>query len=413
MGRTLTRLAILAPFGVVPPRSGGHRAVLEPARQLARAGVDVHLFGLGVRRFEAFRHLHSFVREVEPRLVEERAVSLWNWFDYLRRGRTGLPPLAGGVRLQRKASALLRRRCAEADVVQYEGPWLCPFVVAGPRRVLVAHNVEADLLPAGPHGAAARVRAEALEGAAWRGVDLRICLTEDDRRGLCVRYGEREAHVVPLGVDVERFAPATAAEREEARRGLGVADRFVVLFTGAWHPPNRDAAARMREWAAAAPAPLLFVVAGSVGKRCERGERLIVTGTLPGLDPWFAAADCCVNPVVGGSGANVKLLEYLSCGLPVVSTSFGARGIDVRDGEHLLLREVAAFPAALRVLCRDAELRQSLGRAGRALVVETRGWDRIAARRRALVEMALPPAPRSPAGEPAGRQSGSGGRSES
>jgi glycosyltransferase involved in cell wall biosynthesis len=378
----LDRLVILSPFGVFPARSGGHSAVLEPARFLARTGVDVHLFGLGVRRFEAFRHFRSFVREIEPRLVEERHVSLWNWLDYLRRGRSGLPALDAADFLDRKASDRLRTRCEQAGALQYEGPWLFPFVPCDRPRILVAHNCEAALIE-DLDGVTREQREKAadLEAAAWTGADRVICFTEADRGELAARYGDREAEVVPLGVDTDSIRPPDPDAREAARRELDVGDRCVVLFTGGWHRPNRAAADRMREWAASVGEGLLLVVAGSVGERAARSDGLRVTGPVPDLAPWFTAADVCVNPMTDGSGANVKLLEYLAWGRPVVSTPFGARGIDVEDGVHLLLREPEDFPDALRELRGDPELARRLGAAGRRLVEAARSWDSIGARR--------------------------------
>jgi glycosyltransferase involved in cell wall biosynthesis len=387
----LRNLVILSPFGVFPPRSGGHAAVLEPARALARSGVTVHLFGLGIRRFEAFRHLRSFTRQLEPRLTEERHVSPWNWIDYLRRRRTGLPPLGAGAFLSRRASPQLRERMATADAVLCELPWL--FAAAPPERprVLLAQNVEAALVEENPHaGEARRAGAAQQEGRAWTQADAVICLTEADRDELARRYGNRPATVVPLGVDADRLRPGSPEARAGARRTLGVGERFVVLFTGAWHPPNRAARDRVLGWADRLGEDFLLVVAGSVGDRPARGRNWLVTGTVPDLAPWFHACDCCVNPVTEGSGANVKMLEYLAYGLPVVTTAFGARGLEeARDGEHLIVCAPGEFPAALGALSTDPEKRRRLGTAGRAWVEAERSWAALAARRREVIESVL------------------------
>jgi glycosyltransferase involved in cell wall biosynthesis len=158
------------------------------------------------------------------------------------------------------------------------------------------------------------------------------------------------------------------------------------LFTGAWHLPNRAAADAVRSWAASLPDDYLFVIAGSVGASRERSERLVVTGPLPSMAEWFAAADCCVNPVESGSGANVKILEYMACGLPVVTTPFGARGLAIADGVQCLVRELDDVTASLRELAADRALGASLGTAGRAFVVEERSWSAIARKRLAVVE---------------------------
>jgi glycosyltransferase involved in cell wall biosynthesis len=386
----LRHLVVLSPFGVYPVRSGGHSSVLEPARYLARVGVKVHLFGFGIRRFEAFRHFRSFCRELEPRLVEERLVSPWHWLDYLRRGRTGLPPLRAGAFLKRRASSVLRENCAEADAVVIELPWLFDFAPKDRPRVLVAHNVETTLVDENPKARAwHRETAARLEGAAWQSVDHVICFTEDDRRGLAERYGDRAATVIPIGVNTESRRPATVSERAEARRELRVDDRFVVLFTGAWHLPNRAARDRMIGWAQRMADRFLFVVAGSVGKQRAQGQNWVITGTLASLEPWFRAADCCVNPVIQGSGANVKILEYFANGTPVVTTPFGARGLDARDGEDLLVRELDDFPAALEELASDSENAAAIGAAGQAWVESNRSWVALAARRKALIESLL------------------------
>jgi len=166
-------------------------------------------------------------------------------------------------------------------------------------------------------------------------------------------------------------------------------DEFVVLFTGAWHVPNRAALQDMRNWAhdeASAKTGRLYVVAGSVGQRAERSEGLVVTGALPDLSAWFHAADCCVNPVDTGSGANVKILEYMALGLPVVSTAFGARGNDLVDGEHVLIRPLKELPAAIQELQDDPAMAARLAAAGRTYIEQERAWASIAQKRRALLE---------------------------
>jgi len=384
---TLQDLVVLSPFGVYPPRSGGHSAVLEPARALAKAGVRVHLFGLGVRRFEAFQHLRSFARELEPGLVEERHVSLWNWCDFVRRGRTGLPPLRAGEFLRRSASRTLRRRLETADAVVCEFPWLFSLAPVGRPRLLVAHNVEAALVEANPRAQARhRIEAARQEERAWREADRVVCFTEEDREELGRRYGERPAEVIPLGVDPGRVRPASEPERREARRRLEVGDRFVVLFTGAWHVPNRAARDRMLSWAEQAGDDLLFVVAGSVGERPERGRNWVVTGSLPSLDAWFRAADCAVNPVTEGSGANVKLLEYLAHGLAVVTTPFGARGLAAEPERFLLVHDIESLPDVLEELRHDPHRVSALATAGRQWVEAERSWTTLARRRREVIE---------------------------
>jgi glycosyltransferase involved in cell wall biosynthesis len=46
-----------------------------------------------------------------------------------------------------------------------------------------------------------------------------------------------------------------------------------------------------------------------------------------------------VVPLFSGSGMRVKIIEAMAAGKVVVSTSVGAEGIDMKDGEHLIIAD--------------------------------------------------------------------------
>ena len=62
---------------------------------------------------------------------------------------------------------------------------------------------------------------------------------------------------------------------------------------------------------------------------------------------FLAAADLALNPMTDGSGSNLKMLDYFAAGLPVLSTPFGARGIDAQADTHYLTAEIQEFQFAL------------------------------------------------------------------
>jgi len=71
------------------------------------------------------------------------------------------------------------------------------------------------------------------------------------------------------------------------------------------------------------------------------------------VTPYFAAADAGLNPIVRGSGANVKLFEYLATRLPVISTAFGVRGTDLQPGIDYLEYEPSGLRQALDAFVDD------------------------------------------------------------
>lgn len=89
-------------------------------------------------------------------------------------------------------------------------------------------------------------------------------------------------------------------------------------------------------------------------------------------------ASVTVVPLRLGSGTRHKILESMSWGMPVVSTTLGCEGIDVLDAEHLLVRDdPKEFAEAIVRLMSDAALWRKLRDSGRELVRERYSWDRV------------------------------------
>jgi polysaccharide biosynthesis protein PslH len=77
----------------------------------------------------------------------------------------------------------------------------------------------------------------------------------------------------------------------------------------------------------------------------------------------------------------LKILEAMALGRPVVSTTIGCEGLDVIDGEHLLIGDTPERFAENTVrLLRRRQLSQSICINARRLVEGCYGWDKIAER---------------------------------
>jgi glycosyltransferase involved in cell wall biosynthesis len=263
---------------------------------------------------------------------------------------------------------------------------------------LVLHDVRARLYAraAEAAGSSSRRRAlarqaglyEAFEREQCRRYDLVVTVSEEDAAWVRERYAPRRLLTLPLPVDAGYFTPA-----EPEREVLGR-----IVFTGLMnHPPNADAAlffarevlplVRREEPEATfevvgrRPAPEVLALRGLPG--------VVVTGEVPDVRPFLAAATVVVAPLRFGSGARQKILEAFAMDKAVVSTPVGAEGLGARAGEHLLVAEGAAGLAESTVhLLRDAGLRGRLRGQGRRLVLETHDPARIgAAYHRRLLEV--------------------------
>ncbi|MBI4358761.1 MAG: glycosyltransferase [Candidatus Omnitrophica bacterium] len=64
-----------------------------------------------------------------------------------------------------------------------------------------------------------------------------------------------------------------------------------------------------------------------------------VVGPVPSMEPYYEKAKISLVPLLNGAGTRVKILEAMAFGRPVVSTSIGAEGLEVTDGEHILIAD--------------------------------------------------------------------------
>jgi glycosyltransferase involved in cell wall biosynthesis len=103
-----------------------------------------------------------------------------------------------------------------------------------------------------------------------------------------------------------------------------------------------------------------------------------VTGEVADVRPFYQQAWVQMVPLLIGGGTRLKIVESLCLGTPVVSTSIGAQGLDLRHGEHLLVAdEPADFSWALGELLTDSPLRLRLAEAGRSQVLARYTWHQL------------------------------------
>ena len=167
-------------------------------------------------------------------------------------------------------------------------------------------------------------------------------------------------------------------------------EREGVLFVGNFrHAPNVDAAVDFcaDAWPlvrAALPGARLQLVgtAPPPAVQALAGDDVEVTGWVPETSPYLDARSCSVAPLRYGAGVKGKIGEALAHGLPVVTTTVGAEGMDLVDGEHALIADGAQELAAAVVRLHDDAICGSACRGRAAQLVERRLSPRR--RRRAL-----------------------------
>ncbi|MBB3859412.1 glycosyltransferase involved in cell wall biosynthesis/GT2 family glycosyltransferase [Novosphingobium hassiacum] len=292
--------------------------------------------------------------------------------------------------------AAARKAVDEARVVVFSHPWIYPLVKdrLRPNQIVIyeSHNVE-GYLRAQLLDDRNPVEREVLEGViadeleCGKRADWILACSHEDLLRFNRLYGFSPAkmRVVPNGVMAFAKGMPADADRKAARLKVGLnTGAFAAIFIGSGYGPNRQAAAFINERLASLCPEVIFIVAGGVGEgMVPTSGNVIITGQIDDetRDLWYAASDCAVNPMLAGSGTNIKMFDFFSSGLPVISTDIGARGIDTSGQPFLQIVPAVpeAFATALLQLRKDPALRAEMGRAARLCVEDGYSWERISA----------------------------------
>ena len=103
-----------------------------------------------------------------------------------------------------------------------------------------------------------------------------------------------------------------------------------------------------------------------------------VTGEVPDVRPYYQRSWVQMVPLRIGGGTRLKIVESLSLGIPVVSTTIGAQGLDLRHEEHLLLGDTpSVFASRIASILQDKSLRDRLSEVGRRQVLNNYTWRQL------------------------------------
>lgn len=309
-------------------------------------------------------------------------------------GRDFVPQMA------QKVAELVR--AGQYTAVHADQLWMAQYVflaeraaqAAGaprPRLVLDAHNAYFQIVQRLAQGERNPLKRLGLE-VEWRRLrrwearalarfDQVVTVTEPDRRilaGLLPENGPRPPlTTIPICIDPDETPPVQPAP------GAGEVLHLGTMF---WPPNIEGVLWFIREtWPlvrAQLPQARLTLVGKNPPAALERlaapGSGIQLTGYVANPQPYLERAGVFIVPLLSGGGMRVKIVDAWRWGLPVVSTSIGAEGLEFREGEHLLLADtpVDFAQAVLRVL-NEPGLAHRLRREGRRWVEEQYAWQRV------------------------------------
>ena len=272
---------------------------------------------------------------------------------------------------------LIRKYCPET-----------PVVIDTVDIVFLRKIREAQLL-SNQEGLAAAVANKEQEIAIYRKADRLWVITEADRAAV--------AEYVPgIPMDLVSNVHSRVDEQKDYAKTKD------LLFVGNfWHMPNVDAMVVFCELIF----PLILQkrpdikvkIAGDnapPGLKRYQSESIQFLGHVPDLAPLLRSARISIAPLRYGAGMKGKIGEALSWGLPVVTTTIGAEGMNLVDGEHALIADSpAAFAEAVLRAYEDEALWTKLSHNGPLKVENNWGYEVVKDKLAASLALAIPTRP--------------------
>ena len=260
--------------------------------------------------------------------------------------------------------------------------------------VVDEHNVEYDLQRRSASNSSNPLRRTFLEvnwrklrreeQAVWRTFDGVSVTSPRDLSIVQARAPLARCVLAPNGVDLDEFTPPAGAPEPDTVIFFGAhnyfpnADGLRFLFADIW--PLVLAARPSVRLRIVGPLPPAEIVA-------LQPPNVTFEGYVADIAAEVGRAAIAIAPLRIGGGTRLKIVEAMALARPVVATSIGAEGIEVRHNRDLLLADAPRdfADAVLRLLAQPAEA-AALGLRGRRLVEEAYSWDTSAARLEHLLE---------------------------
>lgn len=363
--KSTKKATVVTTYPIYPPRGGGQNRVFYLYKELAKS-ITVDLVCL-VHESESYQK-----REIAPNLFEIRVpkTQVHAQKEWEIEQKTGIPITDIAMLDLYEETPLLKEKIRESfetsdfliatQVYTFE---LCQSITEASiihDSQNVEYTLKKQMLKETPYTQKLLHKLfQAEKKACLASKFTTVCAYED---ALAYEelfgYEQKNTVIVPNGVDLHSVPFVTQTQRESIKKSLGLQDEKIVLFIGSWHQPNIEAVAEIFKMATTLPS-YHFIIMGSVGnyfsaENLGTKEKHLSIENLPNnvgfagvtsdeeKEMYLSVADIAINPMLTGSGTNLKMLDYMANGIPVISTQVGARGLNIPEG-CIVVCEIEAF----------------------------------------------------------------------
>lgn len=339
-----------------PAVDGGTIAMNNIAHGLIGLGHQVKVIAMATYKhpiiesnlFEQYREITQF-----ESVFVDTSISKWGAIMALISSKSYHISRFNSPQFAEKLTQILKE--SSFDVIQMESIYLTPYIPiiranSKARIVVRLHNIEHQIWERMINNEKNILKKIALslttrllkkyELTILNQVDGFMAITNVDYQYFHTIYPSVSGTTIPFGVDLDQYR-YTPYEIDDEKKNL----QLFHIGSMNW-APNVEGI----EWFLDQVWPVLlshfpeleFYIAGrDIPKYFNQYKipRFIIDGEVPDAQEYILSKDIMIVPLLSGSGVRIKIIEGMALGKIIISTSIGAEGLDVVDGEDLFIAD--------------------------------------------------------------------------
>jgi len=254
--------------------------------------------------------------------------------------------ISRGSYIRKKYINRLKALTKGSNIIIFEGPWQYPLIrdqLNGKLVVYDAHNVEFLLRS----GNIYEDECKRIEGELLARADMVLSVTRRDMKSFIDVYGVDEKKLFYVPHETDKSPIPWQGE-----------DSKSIVFIGSVYASNNYALDRIQEIASKNPEFIFEIIGSARPTRGSKLKNMVFNGVVDDAKKSEIMSRCflALNPVTEGSGRNLKMVDYLAHGLPIISTPIGTRGFeDYSISDAIIISEPNNLEENIKKLSEDRE----------------------------------------------------------
>ena len=384
----ILQICIRVPY---PPTDGGSIAMHSLGQSLIKQGAEVKILALNTTRhyvkLDTLPAEYKMKTKIEAVNIDTR-IKPFDAFKNLFSNKSYNIKRFDNFLFHQKLRSVLSGE--KFDVVQFESLFAGPYLKtvrenSKAKCVLRAHNIEHLIwqrMAAADKNFLKKTYLRLLAGRLKKyesdilgKFDALLPMTQEDANIFTGINAAVPQKIIPIGLNAEAYPYDENRNETLSIFHLGSMDWMPNQEAVEWFLENC-----WQEIKKKSPSLKLYLGGRGFPDSLKIDDRQIIyDNTVSNAVDYMKNKSMMIVPLLSGSGMRVKILQAFALGLPVVSTTIGAEGIECSNGENIVIADAPAdFSNAILKLMDDALLRKKIGSNARNLFMEKYSSERIA-----------------------------------